>query len=123
MEGASLAVTDTGPLIALHAVSLLNVLCARFSEVFVPLTVWNELTALPGSWQVGVDWRKVFPAWYRSVARTAEPEDFAGVVVETVDAFEGHDREEHFAAARKVASAAQRRALDVRAAARAGRGR
>ena len=46
MEGAPLAVTDTGPLIALHAVSLLNVLCARFTEVLVPLTVWTELSAL-----------------------------------------------------------------------------
>lgn len=49
MEGASLAVTDTGPLIALHAVDLLSVLCSRFAEVFVPLTVWGELSALPGA--------------------------------------------------------------------------
>lgn len=49
MEGAPLAVTDSGPLIALHAVALLDVLCARFSEVLIPLTVWLELTALPGA--------------------------------------------------------------------------
>jgi predicted nucleic acid-binding protein len=47
VEGAPLAVTDTGPLIALHAVALLDVLCARFAEVLIPLTVWSELTALP----------------------------------------------------------------------------
>lgn len=49
MEGASIAVADTGPLIALHAVGLLGILCARFREVLVPLTVWSELTALPGA--------------------------------------------------------------------------
>jgi hypothetical protein len=69
-----------------------------------------------GSWQVGVDWKKVFPAWFRSLAKTAEPEEFARIVVETVDAFERHDRAKHLAAARKLATAAQRRALDTRAA-------
>jgi hypothetical protein len=66
-----------------------------------------------GSWQIGVDWRKVFPAWFRCVARSTGAEDFASTVVATVDAFEVHARETFFAAARKIASAAQRRALDV----------
>lgn len=49
MESAALAVADTTPLIALHAVGLLEVLHVRFGEVLVPLTVWGELNALPGS--------------------------------------------------------------------------
>jgi hypothetical protein len=49
VEDAPLAVADTTPLIALHAVSLLEVLAARFREVWIPLTVWAELTALPGA--------------------------------------------------------------------------
>ncbi len=49
MEDAALAIADTGPVIALHAVGLLAVLCARFREVRVPLSVWSELTALPGA--------------------------------------------------------------------------
>jgi hypothetical protein len=48
VEGAPLAVTDTGPLIALHAVGLLNVLCGRFTEVLVPLTVVDESTGRAG---------------------------------------------------------------------------
>ena len=67
-----------------------------------------------GSWQVGIDWRKVFPAWFRCLSRSAEPEDFANAVVTTVDAFEPFARDAHFAAARHVAKAPQRRALDAR---------
>jgi len=69
-----------------------------------------------GSWQVGIDWRKVFPAWFRCLARSAQPEDFASAVVVTVDAFEEHSRGTYFAAARKSATAAQREALDARVA-------
>lgn len=68
-----------------------------------------------GSWQVGVDWKKVFPAWFSCLAKTAEPEEFAQVVVDAVDRFEVFARETHLAAARKVASPQQRRALAVRA--------
>lgn len=49
MESAAVAVSDTGPLIALHSVGLLGVLRARFREVLLPLTVWSELSALPGA--------------------------------------------------------------------------
>ena len=66
-----------------------------------------------GAWQVGADWAKVFPAWFRCLSQSAEPEEFARLVVEMVDEFEGHDRERHIAAARKLGTAAQRRALDV----------
>lgn len=67
-----------------------------------------------GSWQVGVDWRKVFPAWFRCLSRSANAGDFASAVVATVDAFEEHSRATHVAAARKLATAAQRAALDAR---------
>jgi hypothetical protein len=76
-----------------------------------------------GSWLVGVDWRKVFPAWFRCLSRSAEPEDFANAVVATVDAFEEHSRGAYFAAARKVATASQGKALDGRVAASSARRR
>lgn len=69
-----------------------------------------------GSWQVGVDWRTVFPAWFRCLAKTAEPDEFARLVVDTVGEFERHARAKHLAVARKCATVAQRRALDARAA-------
>jgi hypothetical protein len=65
-----------------------------------------------GSWQVGVEWDKVFPAWFHCLSRAAGPEDFARLVVETVDAFEKHDRNRHIACARKLATIDQRRVLD-----------
>jgi uncharacterized protein len=49
VESVAVAVSDTGPLIALHAVGLLGVLAVRFREVLIPLTVWSELNALPGA--------------------------------------------------------------------------
>jgi hypothetical protein len=76
-----------------------------------------------GSWQVGVDWRKVFPAWFGCLSRSAEPEDFATTVVATVDAFEEHSRGTYFAAARKIATASQGKALDARVAASSARRR
>ncbi len=68
-----------------------------------------------GSWQVSVDWKKIFPAWFRCVARTAEPDEFARVIVEAVDEFEHFGREGHLSAARRLATPEQRRALDVAA--------
>ena len=70
-----------------------------------------------GSWQVGVDWRKVFPAWFGCLSQSAKPEDFANSVVITVDAFEEHSRGTYFTAAKRIATASQGKALDGRVAA------
>lgn len=70
-----------------------------------------------GSWQVGVDWKRVFPGWFRCLSRSVNAEDFASAVVATVDAFEEHARATHLTAARKLATTEQRRALDARLAA------
>lgn len=64
-----------------------------------------------GSFQVGVPWERVLPAWFACLAPTTEPEDFARLVVEWVDAFQEYCRGKHFGAARRVANAAQKRAL------------
>lgn len=31
-----------------------------------------------GSWQVGVDWEKVLPAWFKVLSATVEPKEYAG---------------------------------------------
>jgi hypothetical protein len=74
-----------------------------------------------GSWEVGVDWKTVFPAWFRCLSRSADPEVFASAVVATVDALEHSSRNTHFVAARKIGTAAQRKALDARLATTAAR--
>ena len=64
-----------------------------------------------GSWQVGVDWRKVLPAWFVCLSRTTDPAEYAGRVIEIVSEFVNYDRDKHLAVARRKASPAQRKAL------------
>jgi hypothetical protein len=71
-----------------------------------------------GSWQVGVDWRTVFPAYFRCLAGAATADEFATTVDRAIADFADHERPRHLAAARKVASAAQRAALRAQSAAR-----
>lgn len=64
-----------------------------------------------GSWQVGVDWTTVFPAWFECLSKSAEPEAYGRAVVELVDRFERFNRAKHLATARQVATSEQREAL------------
>jgi hypothetical protein len=64
-----------------------------------------------GSWQVGVDWQKVLPAWFTCLSATVEPDEYARRVVDEVDRFVKYDRDKHLAAASHKASAAQQKAL------------
>jgi hypothetical protein len=66
-----------------------------------------------GSWQVGVDWRTVLPAYFRSLAETASPEEFAREVDRAIEDFSDYERPRHLIAARRVASAEQKAALRV----------
>ena len=70
-----------------------------------------------GAWQVGVDWATVLPAWLGCLSRTTEPDEYARRVVEVVDEFDKYDRRKHLAAARRLATASQRKALRNAAAA------
>ena len=67
-----------------------------------------------GSWQVGVDWQKVLPAWFACLSAIAEPDDYARRVVDIVDRFVKYDRDKYLTAAARKASAAQRKALAER---------
>jgi hypothetical protein len=64
-----------------------------------------------GSWQVGVDWQGVLPAWFAVLATTAEPEEFARHVVERVRRHCSHKASELLAIAGTAATPAQRAAL------------
>jgi len=65
----------------------------------------------PGSWQLGVNWRMVFPAYFRCLAEMAPPEEFARTIDQMIRAFAEHERPLHLRTAHKVASAAQQAAL------------
>lgn len=73
-----------------------------------------------GSWQVGVDWDRVLPAWLACLAKAAAPDEFGDAVARIVEDFAPHASRKHYGAARAVASAAQRAALarSIRAAQR-----
>lgn len=63
------------------------------------------------SWQVGVDWREVPPAYFRCLADSAPGEDFARKVDRAISDFNDYDRARHLTAARRVANAEQKAAL------------
>jgi hypothetical protein len=71
-----------------------------------------------GSWQVGVDWRAALPAYFRCLADTASPADFAREVDRTIKDFVEYERPRHLTAARRVASTEQKAALRALPAAR-----
>jgi hypothetical protein len=64
-----------------------------------------------GSWQVGVDWDKVLPAWFTCLSATTEPDEYARRVVEVIEKYDDYDRRKHLARARKVATPEQRKKL------------
>ena len=64
-----------------------------------------------GSCQVGVEWRSVFPAYFASLAQSADPAEYASMAVAVIDEFESYDRDRHLRAARAAGSPAQKRAL------------
>jgi hypothetical protein len=62
-----------------------------------------------GSWQVGVDWDRVLPPWFRVLSATAAPEEYAERITFLLEHHQGRDK--MLAVARKTATSEQRRAL------------
>lgn len=67
-----------------------------------------------GSWQLGVEWRTVLPAYFQCLAEGASPEEFAREVDRTIKAFAERERPRYLTAARRVASVEQKAALRAR---------
>ncbi len=64
-----------------------------------------------GSWQVGVDWDKILPPWFKVLSATAEPEEYARRITGLLQHHYDYGSKKMLAVARKTASPAQRRAL------------
>ena len=64
-----------------------------------------------GSWAIGVDWRAVFPVYFRCVSQTAAARVFAQVVDQVIRDFADFERPTHLHAARRVANPEQKAAL------------
>lgn len=64
-----------------------------------------------GSWQVGVLWDRVLPAWFRSLSPEMDAHEWAETVVDALNDFAGHQVSELLAAARDAGTPEQRAAL------------
>jgi hypothetical protein len=64
-----------------------------------------------GSWQVGVDWDKVLPIWFKVLSTTAEPKEFAELVTALLSRHYSYGRAKMLAIARRTATFHQRKAL------------
>ena len=65
-----------------------------------------------GSWQVGVDWEKVLPAWFKVLSATAEPQEYATRVTTVLSTHYSYGRDKMLAIARRTANPDQRTALE-----------
>jgi hypothetical protein len=65
-----------------------------------------------GSWQVGVDWPRVLPVWFKVLAATVEPEEYAGRITALLSRHCHYDRDKMLAIARRTATAEQSNALN-----------
>ena len=95
--------------------------CEAFETIFALLRQINRdpdniifFADEGGVWQIGVDWRKVLPAWFSCLGATVGPEEYARRVVDEVDEFEEHNRDHYLTQAARRGSAAQRGALAMR---------
>ena len=64
-----------------------------------------------GSWQVGVDWDRVLPPWFKVLSATAVPEEYAARITSLLKHHYNYGRDKMLVAARKTATPEQRKAL------------
>jgi hypothetical protein len=69
-----------------------------------------------GAWQIPVDWRAVFPAWFCCLAAVAAPEEYANRVVGAIEDFEHYHWDETIEEALAAATPEQRASLAALAA-------
>ena len=64
-----------------------------------------------GSWQVGVDWAKVLPVWFKVLSATAEPQEYAERITALLACHYHYGRDKMLAIACRTATTHQRKAL------------
>jgi len=64
-----------------------------------------------GSWQVGVDWAKVLPVWFKVLSVTTEPVEYAERIKTLLSCHYSYGRDKMLAIARRTATTHQRKAL------------
>lgn len=66
-----------------------------------------------GSWDIGVNWRAVLPAYFRCLAEAAAAVEFAQRVDKVITRFCHYERPHHLKTARRIATGAQKAALQT----------
>ena len=64
-----------------------------------------------GSWQVGVDWANVLPAWFKVLAATVGPQEYAERITTLLSRHYSYGRDKMLVVARRIATPDQRKAL------------
>jgi hypothetical protein len=64
-----------------------------------------------GSWQVGVDWARVFPVWFKVLSATAGPAEYAERITALLSRHYNYGRDKMLVIARRTATTDQRKAL------------
>lgn len=64
-----------------------------------------------GSWQVGVRWENVLPAYFACLSATTEPDGYAQTVKAVIDDFVHYDRDKYLRKARGAGTSAQKKLL------------
>jgi hypothetical protein len=64
-----------------------------------------------GSWQVGVDWARVLPVWFKVLSLTAEPQEYAQRITGLLAHHYNYGRDKMLTVARRLATPPQRKAL------------
>jgi len=64
-----------------------------------------------GSWQVGVDWAKVLPVWFKVLSATSGPEEYATRIKDLLSRHYSYGRDKMLAMARRTATPEQRKSL------------
>jgi hypothetical protein len=64
-----------------------------------------------GSWQVGVDWAKVLPLWFKVLSATAEPKEYAERITALLSHHYSYGRDKMLVIARRAATTDQCKAL------------
>jgi hypothetical protein len=64
-----------------------------------------------GSWQVGVEWEKVLPVWFKVLSATAEPKEYAEKITVLLSCHYSYGRDKMLGLARRTATPDQLKAL------------
>jgi hypothetical protein len=108
LDRCTAAVGKTGPDEVCQAFDILFALLDRIDEGVDDIVFFADEG---GSWQVGVNWEKVLPAWFTCLSATAGPEEYVRRVVEMIEEHGNYGRDKYLARARRIATPAQRKAL------------